>query len=332
MTKFRNITGTDGMDFLIGRLGDDRIFGRGGDDTISALTGDDRVYGESGFDNLFGGNGNDRLFGGTQNDNVYGQSGNDILHGDGGLATVKGTDLGADNLDGGSGNDTLYQSDGNDTATLGSGRDTLVFKWQDPMVALAVGTGRSFTTITDFNPDEDRFVFDVAGLGKDATGANFVDGGNGTVGGRAASFFKGDTEDSNGESVMILTDKGFATGAQAVLEANNEATGDFVIYFNTTVNVGSLLFVAARGLAHTAHSIARFANIDFAQRPAERQLHRRRLPLRRGRGDPHCRPARSAARNPARNLCRTRVTGGAPPRQGDGSSPSWSAAWAAAAS
>ena len=111
------------------------------------------------------------------------------------------------------------------------------------MIALAVGTGRSFTNLTDFDPDEDRFVFDVAGLGTDAAGANFVDGGDGTVGGRAASFFKGDTETRNGESVMILTDKGFATGAQAVLEANNEAMGDFVIYFNTTVNVGSLLFV-----------------------------------------------------------------------------------------
>ena len=259
MTQLRKITGTDGMDFLIGRFGDDRIFGRGGDDTISALTGDDRVFGERGFDNLFGGNGRDQLFGGTQNDNVYGQSGDDILHGDNGLATAKGADLAADNLDGGGGNDTVYQSDGNDTATLGSGRDTLFFKWQDPMVALAVGTGRSFTTIIDFDPDEDRFVFDVAGLGKDAASTNFVDGGKGTVGGRAASFFKGDTEDSNGESVMILTDKGFATGAQAVLEANNEAMGDFVIYFNTTVNVGSLLFVDALDMAH---SIARFTNID----------------------------------------------------------------------
>jgi Ca2+-binding RTX toxin-like protein len=259
MTKDRTINGTDGMDFLFGRLGDDMIFGRGGDDTVSGLTGNDRIWGQTGFDNLLGGIGNDRLFGGSQNDNVYGQSGNDILHGDGGLGTVKGSDLGSDNLDGGSGDDTLYQSDGNDTATLGSGEDTLYFKWQDPMIALAVGTGRSFTNITDFDPDDDRFVFDVAGLGRDATGANFIDGGNGTVGGRAASFFKGDTEDSNGESVMILTDKGFATGGQAVLEANNEATGDFIIYFNTTVNVGSLLFVDA---LDTAHSIARFANID----------------------------------------------------------------------
>ena len=64
-----------------------------------------------------------------------------------------------------------------------------VFKWQDPMVALAVGTGRSFTTLTDFEPDDDRLVFDVAGLGKDADGANFIDGGNGTAqaAGRRAS-------------------------------------------------------------------------------------------------------------------------------------------------
>ena len=37
---------------------------------------------------------------------------------------------------------------------------------------------------------------------------------------------------------MVLTDQGFATGADAVVAAKNEAMGDFVIYFNTTVNVG----------------------------------------------------------------------------------------------
>ena len=134
-----------------------------------------------------------------------------------------------------------------------------MFKWQDPMIALAVGTGRSFTNLTDFDPNQDRFVFDVAGLGSDSNGANFVDGGNGTVSGQAASFFKGAAAASNGESVMVLTDQAFATGADAVIAAQNEAMGDFVIYFNTTVNVGSLLFVDALDMAH---SIARFANID----------------------------------------------------------------------
>jgi hypothetical protein len=55
-----------------------------------------------------------------------------------------------------------------------------------------------------------------------------------------------------------LDRQGLRHRSQAVLEANNEATGDFIIYFNTTANVGSLLFVDA---LDTAHSIARFANI-----------------------------------------------------------------------
>ncbi|MBA3326018.1 MAG: hypothetical protein H0T41_12385 [Rhodobacteraceae bacterium] len=58
---------------------------------------------------------------------------------------------------------------------------------------------------------------------------------------------------------MILDETGFATGADAVLAAQNEAMGDFVMYFSTTANVASLLFVDA---LDTAHSIARFANID----------------------------------------------------------------------
>jgi Ca2+-binding RTX toxin-like protein len=245
-----SIIGTPAGDTLTGGQGDDLIFGRGGADLIA---------GWRGFDNLFGGPGNDRLFGGRDNDNLYGGIGNDVLQGDSGRGTVKGSDYGSDNLNGGAGNDVLHQSDGNDTATLGSGNDAFVFKWQDPMIPLAVGTGPSFTNLTDFNPDQDRLMFDVSGLGSDASGANFVDGGDGTAGGRAKSFFKGDAADSNGESVMVLTDTGFATGTDAVIAAQNEAMGDFVIYFNTTANVGSLLFVDA---LDTAHSIARFANID----------------------------------------------------------------------
>ena len=59
------------------------------------------------------------------------------------------------------------------------------------MVGLAFGTGRAFATLTDFDSDDDTLVFDVAGLGKDAEGANFVDGGDGTVGGAAGSFYRG---------------------------------------------------------------------------------------------------------------------------------------------
>lgn len=258
MKASRDIFGDDDMDFLSGTRFDERIYAAGGDDIVMGRAGDDRILGEAGFDSLFGGAGADRLFGGLMNDNLYGGQGNDVLHGDSGRMTVKGADLGADNLVGGDGHDTLYQGDGNDTLTGGAGKDTFMFKWQDPMVGLALGTGRAFATITDFDPNKDRFVFDVAGLGKDAAGANFLDGGDGTARGAASSFFKGGAADSDGEAVMILDEVGFATGADAVLAARNEAVGDFVMYFNTTANVASLLYVDA---PDTAHSIARFLNI-----------------------------------------------------------------------
>lgn len=259
MKSARDIFGTDRMDFLVGSRFDDRIEAGAGDDAVSSRGGDDKLYGQAGFDNLYGGDGSDQLFGGLMNDNLYGGSGDDVLHGDGGLKTAKGSDLGADNLVGGAGKDTLYAGDGNDALTGGAGRDTFSFKWQDPMVALAVGTGRSFATITDFDPEFDTFVFDAAGLGADANGANFIDGGDGTVRGAASSFFKGAAAHSNGEAVMILDAVGFASGADAVAAAQNEAAGDFVMYFNTTASVASLLYVDG---PDAAHSIARFSNIN----------------------------------------------------------------------
>jgi hypothetical protein len=59
--------------------------------------------------------------------------------------------------------------------------------------------------------------------------------------------------------VAVLTDQGFASGALAVQAAQGEDAGDFVIYFNTTVNAASLLVVSAPDMAT---SIARFTGID----------------------------------------------------------------------
>jgi Ca2+-binding RTX toxin-like protein len=259
MAKRNPITGTDLDEFLRGSSRDETIFGRGGNDLIFGRGGADRLFGERGFDTMFGDAGDDMLRGGTQGDILDGGTGDDVLHGDDGRGTVKGTDFASDVLAGGDGDDRLCQSEGNDTLTGGDGRDSFYFKWQDPMIALAAGTGRAFANITDFDPRADRLLFDAAGIGADAAGANFLDGGDGTVGGRAASFFTGAAADSNGQAVMVLTDTGFVTGLDAVAAAQGEALGDFVLYFNTTVNVASLLFVDG---TDTAHSIARFANID----------------------------------------------------------------------
>lgn len=258
MTKARTTVGADDVDTIFGRFGNDVIRADDVDTIAFGFGGNDRIFGGDGFDSLFGGKGDDKLFGGRGNDNLYGGRGNDVLHGDSGRNTEKGTDFGSDNLVGGKGNDRLYVGDGNDTLTGGAGKDSFHFKWQDPMIALAAGTGRAFATITDFDPDMDRLVFDVPGIGKDANGANFVNGSGSATGGVAESFFKGAAADSDGEAVMILEDQGFATGVDAVAAAQNEELGDFVMYFNTTVNVASLLFVDA---PDTAHSIARFSNI-----------------------------------------------------------------------
>jgi hypothetical protein len=142
----------------------------------------------------------------------------------------------------------------------GGGRDTFTFKWSDPSSGVTAAP-RGFTTIADFVAQDDTLTFDVAGVGSSARGANFVDGGagDGTAGGAASSFYFGAAAGSNGESVMILDDQAFATAEAAVAAANAEATGDLIVYFNSTVNVASLLYVDG---ANAAHSIARFASIS----------------------------------------------------------------------
>lgn len=247
------IVGTAGDNVLQGMENDDTIMGLAGDDWISGGHGDDIIEGNAGFDYLMGDGGDDTIWGGANNDFVFGNGGNDMLNGDSGLMTAKGSDLSSDYLNGGNGNDTLYQGDGNDTLSGGAGRDSFYFKWSDPMVGLAAGTGRSFATLTDFNAADDKLKFDVAGVRQDSAGANFIG-----ERGEASSFFSGDAMDSDGEAVMILTEQSFASGADAVLAAQNEAAGDMIVYFNSTVGVASLLVVDG---TDAAHSIARFTNI-----------------------------------------------------------------------
>lgn len=253
------IIGTEDMDDISGTDDKDVIKGRDGDDTIRGGEGDDRILGQAGFDNIYGEDDNDSLFGGTQNDNVYGGNGNDLLFGDDGDSARN--DFGSDNLRGGRGADILVQGDGNDAMSGGGGSDTFAFRFSDPMIALAAGTGRSFTAIRDFSTRKDTLTFDVAGVGQDNAGANFVDGGgeDGTPGGSASSFFRGDASGANGEAVVVITDQGFATGTDAALAIDNEQAGDLIVYFNTTVNVASLLVVDGPDVVH---SIARFTDID----------------------------------------------------------------------
>lgn len=247
------LVGTAGDDKIDGTIDDDVLKGRGGDDRLRGEEGSDRLFGDQGFDVLFGNNGDDLLLGGADNDFLQGGFGNDSLYGDDGKSTLKGSDLSSDSLNGGNGDDRLFVGDGNDTLTGGAGADTFNFKWNDPSVELAAGSGRAFANIVDFNAADDTLRFDAAGVGADR-GGNFI-GSKGA----AATFFSGAAAQSGGEAVMVITDLRFASGADAVLAAQNESEGDFILYFNTTVQAASLLYVDG---TDTAHSIARFTNID----------------------------------------------------------------------
>ena len=252
------LTGGRGDDTLLGGTGDDEARGGQGSDQLDGGRGKDRLFGEAGFDLLDGGKGDDTLFGGTENDFAFGGDGDDRVHGDSGNSTGRGVDLGADLVNGGAGNDVVYAGDGLDVLTGGSGQDTFEFKFSNPVSSAAAGTAPAFASLTDFSAAEDTLAFDVTGLGIDAVGANFADGGGGVDGGATLSFFSGAAAASAGERVMVLTDQAFASGALAVQAAQGESAGDFVIYFNSTVQVASLLVVSA---PDAAASIARFTDI-----------------------------------------------------------------------
>ena len=95
------ITGTAGVDVIVGSRGRDLIDGRGGADIICAGGGDDTVVGGSGNDDLHGQGGNDRLVGGDGRDDTHGDRGADRLdlrdgvrrndRGDGGRGTDTAT-------------------------------------------------------------------------------------------------------------------------------------------------------------------------------------------------------------------------------------------------
>jgi Ca2+-binding RTX toxin-like protein len=259
------VRGNSGDDELHGGAGNDDLWGGSGDDWVGGGAGSDVLKGDSGLDALFGGMGNDQVFGGSGSDTVDGGVGNDLLANDAGRSAAAINDLGNDSLVGGQGNDRLQVGNGIETAVGGGGADSFEFKFSSPRALTDAGTiGAGFTNLVDFAPGPagDRFVFDAAGLGSDAPGASFVDNSSAGAGTRVDSFFRGAAGDANGESVVVVTDQSFALGSQVPLAIDGEQAGDLIIYFNTTFNVGSLLYVSA---PDTAASIARFTNVDTLQ-------------------------------------------------------------------
>lgn len=113
--------------------------------------------------------------------------------------------------------------------------------------------------IADFQASDDRLNFDAAGLGADQSGANFVNKASGGPSTRVDSFYAGAAAGATGESVLVLTDQGFASAAAAAAAVTGEQTGDLILYFDTTVGTGNLLYVQD---VNEAASIARFSDVS----------------------------------------------------------------------
>ncbi|MEM8561244.1 MAG: right-handed parallel beta-helix repeat-containing protein [Pseudomonadota bacterium] len=71
------LTGTNGIDLLVGCRGDDTLEGKGGIDFLFGGRGEDVIYGGDDTDFLLGGKGNDVLYGGEGDDYLNGGRGHD---------------------------------------------------------------------------------------------------------------------------------------------------------------------------------------------------------------------------------------------------------------
>ncbi|MFW8588888.1 hypothetical protein ACOJBM_40870 [Rhizobium beringeri] len=103
--------------------------------------------------------------------------------------------------------------DGLDEMTGGKDGDAFVFRFHDPMV----GTTHCYTTVKDFEPEHDRFVLGAArDKGKGVCLAQISSTTPGGFPGEAVdTFYNGAAADAHGEHVVVITDRGFASGAAA---------------------------------------------------------------------------------------------------------------------
>jgi Ca2+-binding RTX toxin-like protein len=169
----------NGIEVLVGGLGNDQIFGNDSHNQLYGGAGNDELYGGAGSDNLYGGLGADKFFGGDvsgldvvrYDDQNYGNltirldiaganvgaaAKGDTYSGIEGLAGGVGHDVilgdSKDNqLHGGGGNDYLYGQAGNDRLYGDAGADHFVFNE-------ALNATTNVDTIFDFNPIDDTIL------------------------------------------------------------------------------------------------------------------------------------------------------------------------------
>ena len=165
----------------------------------------------------------------------------DILNGENSFDTLSGGD-GDDVLAGGSGNDTLIGGVGSDTLIGGSGEDD--FLWNS---TLEFGD-----VVTDFQPGEDVFQFDVSNISL----------GNGNV---FENYNEGDDAAINVASneINVKTDASVATAdIQSRIDAySNITTGALFVFQYATLGHGVMYYDANPSVAGGAVQVANLTNL-----------------------------------------------------------------------
>ena len=149
--SIENLTGSAFKDTLTGTNGVNRIIGGASNDVLHGLAGDDTLEGGTGNDRLSGGTGNDRLLGSAGNDTLDGGAGNDVVEGGAGADLFKFSTahFGRDHIVGG--------------FTLGADQIDLAGSGYGPG-EITVRQSRLYTTLT-FEGQSDRIVIvGVSGL------------------------------------------------------------------------------------------------------------------------------------------------------------------------
>nr|WP_064251357.1 calcium-binding protein [Rhizobium leguminosarum]OAP88038.1 nodulation protein NodO [Rhizobium leguminosarum] len=263
-----NIKGSDNGDFIWGSEYNDTIDGGKNNDWINAGGGDDLIRAGPGHDRILPGPGHDIVWAGPGSDAVHAGDDDDLVYSDAlplsnpfeERRVIPHSGESDDRLHGDNGRDTLVAGDGLDEMTGGKDGDAFVFRFHDPMV----GTTHCYTTVKDFEPEHDRFVLGAArdkGEGG-LFGANFVNHSRGFPGEAVDTFYNGAAADAHGEHVVVITDRGFASGAAAAKAIDHEAAGDIIVYHDEKTHGATLAYVDSANHAHAfAHAFADANNL-----------------------------------------------------------------------
>ncbi|WP_208245903.1 calcium-binding protein (plasmid) [Rhizobium sp. T1470] len=205
------------------------------DRPVNLGPGNNIFVGTNGDDRILANGGNDWIFAGLGNDIVLGQDGNDTLYGNYSYSSSRGvgSEGDGDYLNGGDGDDRLVAGDGPDSLTGGADHDRFVFSFHDPMSEPSLRP--KVTSVTDFNPTEDKIVLDAADF--DSLGRPPLE--QGTVG----NFI-------NGRSPIFFTDRSFASASEAANAASHEVRGDILVYCDANGSGAVLAYVDGENTAH----------------------------------------------------------------------------------